>query len=125
MNPRFRLTSLIPLVAMAALAGITYWLLQATLPPPGDGEVRPKTHTPDYFADNFSVTELDQTGSTQYRLTAARLVHYEDDESSDLTQPALRAFEPGKPVVTTTAKRNVRGMIAAADTSGGSHGQTK
>ncbi|OXH82619.1 LPS export ABC transporter periplasmic protein LptC, partial [Burkholderia multivorans] len=76
------------------------WLLQATLPPPGEGVTQPKRHTPDYFADNFSVTELDQSGTTQYRLTAAKLVHYEDTESSDLTMPAMRAFQPGKPVVT-------------------------
>ncbi|WP_323122989.1 LPS export ABC transporter periplasmic protein LptC [Burkholderia alba] len=116
MSPKFRLTSLIPLIAMAALAGITYWLLQATLPPPGESAERPRTHTPDYFADNFSVTELDQTGSTQYRLTAANLIHYEDDESSDLTLPALRAFQPGKPVVTATAKRGVvNGDVSVVD----------
>ncbi|TXC87762.1 LPS export ABC transporter periplasmic protein LptC [Paraburkholderia azotifigens] len=99
---RFRWTSLIPLVAMAALAGITYWLLQATRPHQDEGLVKPKQHTPDYFADIFSVSELDQSGSTQYRLTAATLVHYEDDEVSDLTKPAIRAFQPGKPVVTAT-----------------------
>jgi hypothetical protein len=49
-----KLTSLLPLVAMAALAGITYWLLQATLPPAQTPE-RPKEHAPDYFANNFSV----------------------------------------------------------------------
>ncbi|AOJ70026.1 MULTISPECIES: LPS export ABC transporter periplasmic protein LptC [Burkholderia] len=116
MDGKFRLTSMIPLVAMAALAGGTYWLLQATLPPPGEAVVRPKSHTPDYFADNFSVTELDQTGSTQYRLAAAGLVHYEDDETSDLTQPALRAFQPGKPTVTATAKRGVvNGDVSIVD----------
>jgi lipopolysaccharide export system protein LptC len=98
----FRLTSLLPLVAMAALAGITWWLLQATLPPPNEGVTRPKEHTPDYFADNFSVSELDQSGSTQYRLTATKMIHYEDDEFSDLTKPAIRAFQPGKPIVTAT-----------------------
>ena len=80
---QFRFTSLIPLVAMAVLAGITWWLLQATAPPPHEGEIKPKEHTPDYFADNFSVSELDQSGATQYRLTATHLVHYEDDELSD------------------------------------------
>ncbi len=99
---QFRLTSLIPLVAMAALAGITWWLLQATMPPPHEGEIKPKEHTPDYFADNFSVSELDQSGATQYRLTATHLVHYEDDELSDLVKPAIRAFQPGKPIVTAT-----------------------
>lgn len=90
MNTHFRWTQLLPLVAVAALAGITWWLLQATLPPPGEGIAQPKRHTPDYFADNFSVTELDQSGTTQYRLTAAKLIHYEDTENSDLTDPAMR-----------------------------------
>lgn len=107
MSGRFRWTQLLPLAAVAALAGITWWLVQATLPPPGEGIAQPKRHTPDYFADNFSVTELDQSGATQYRLTAAKLIHYEDDENSVLTAPAMPAFQPGKPVVTTTAKRGI------------------
>ncbi|WP_133650073.1 LPS export ABC transporter periplasmic protein LptC [Paraburkholderia flava] len=116
---QFRLTSLLPLVAMAALAGITWWLLQATLPPPNEGEIKPKTHTPDYFADNFSVSELDQSGATQYRLTATHLIHYEDDENSDLTLPALRAFQPGKPIVTATGDTGkVNGDVSIVDLYG-------
>lgn len=105
MNPRFRLVSLVPLICVAALAGFTWWLLQAVQPREHEAEVRPVTHTPDYFADNFSVSELDQSGATQYRLTASHMVHYEDDEDSDLTNPAVRAFQPGKPIVTATGKR--------------------
>ncbi|WP_277189457.1 LPS export ABC transporter periplasmic protein LptC [Caballeronia sp. BR00000012568055] len=100
-----RLASLVPLVAMAALAGITYWLLQATLPPAQQAPDQPKRHTPDYFADNFSVSELDTSGTTQYRLTAKSMVHYEDDEKSDLTLPAMRMFQPQKPTVTATSER--------------------
>lgn len=100
-----RLTSLLSLAAMAALAGGTYWLLQATRTPAAAGIAAPKTHSPDYFAENFSVSELDNSGLTQYRLTATRMVHYEDDENSDLTHPAIRAFQPGKPVVTATGER--------------------
>src|ERR1700743_1184169 len=99
---QFRLTSLIPLVAMAALAGVTWWLLQATLPRQNEGVLRPKEHTPDYFADNFSVSELDQSGSTQYRLTAQSLIHYEDEELRDRASRAMRALQPGKPIVTAT-----------------------
>ncbi|WP_322103618.1 LPS export ABC transporter periplasmic protein LptC [Paraburkholderia sp. J41] len=105
MNPRFRLVSLVPLICVAALAGFTWWLLQAVQPREHEAAPRPLTHTPDYFADNFSVSELDQSGATQYRLTAAHMVHYEDDEDSDLTNPAVRAFQPGKPIVTATGKR--------------------
>jgi lipopolysaccharide export system protein LptC len=100
-----RITSLISLIAMAALAGITYWLLQATRAPATTGEAGPMTHSPDYFAENFSVSELDQTGTTQYRLTATTMVHYEDDDNSDLTNPAIRAFQPGRPIVTATGER--------------------
>lgn len=100
-----RLSSLLSLAAMAALAGGTYWLLQATRPPAAANIPAPKTHSPDYFAENFSISELDQSGTTQYRLTATRMVHYEDDDNSDLVRPAMRAFQPGKPVVTATGDR--------------------
>ncbi|MBN3723724.1 LPS export ABC transporter periplasmic protein LptC [Burkholderia sp. Ac-20379] len=116
MSQRLHLSSFLPIAALALLAAVTYWLLQATLPPPGESVVHPKTHTPDYFADNFSVTELDQSGATQYRLTAVKLVHYEDDETSLLTTPAMRAFQPGKPVVTATAQRGtVNGDVSIVD----------
>ena len=105
MNQKFRLTSLVPLVCVAALAGFTWWLLQAVQPREKEAAPRPLTHSPDYFADNFSVSELDQSGATQYRLTATHMVHYEDDENSDLTNPAVRAFQPGKPIVTATGER--------------------
>lgn len=100
-----RLSSLLSLAAMAALAGGTYWLLQATRPLAAADIAAPKTHSPDYFAENFSISELDQSGTTQYRLTATRMVHYEDDDNSDLVRPAMRAFQPGKPVVTATGDR--------------------
>jgi lipopolysaccharide export system protein LptC len=90
---------------MAVLAGFTWWLLQAVQPREKEAPPRPLTHTPDYFADQFSVSELDQTGATQYRLTATHMVHYEDDSNSDLTKPAVRAFQPGKPIVTATGDR--------------------
>ena len=110
-----KLTSLLPLVAMAALAGITYWLLQATLPTAQAPE-RPKEHAPDYFANDFSVSELDTTGTTQYRLTAVSMVHYEDDENSDLVKPAMRMFAPLKPTVTSTSERGtVNGDVSIVD----------
>jgi lipopolysaccharide export system protein LptC len=110
-----RITSLLSLIAMAALAGVTYWLLEATRPA-AETAAQPKTHSPDYFAENFSVSELDQSGTTQYRLTATKMVHYEDDEKSDLTLPAIRAFQPGKPIVTATGERGtVNGDASIVD----------
>jgi lipopolysaccharide export system protein LptC len=104
---RTYLTSLLPLLAMAVLAGITYWLLQITATPPAAVAPAPKTHTPDYFADNFSITMLDRTGATQYRINAATMVHYEDDDNTHVTDPAIRAFTASQPEVTSTAKRGI------------------
>ncbi|WP_322058924.1 LPS export ABC transporter periplasmic protein LptC [Paraburkholderia sp. J63] len=113
---KFSLTSLVPVVCVAVLAGFTWWLMQAVKPRESEPPPRPLTHTPDYFADNFSVSELDQSGSTQYRLTAQHMVHYEDDSNSDLTMPAVRAFQPGKPVVTATGLRGtVNGDASIVD----------
>jgi lipopolysaccharide export system protein LptC len=100
-----RLSAVISIVAMALLAAVTYWLLQATRANSTSDTDRPKTHSPDYFADNFSVSELDESGATQYRLTSTKMVHYEDDDNSDLAHPAIRAFQPGKPIVTATGER--------------------
>ena len=51
MNTHFRWTQLLPLVAVAALAGITWWLLHAAAARRGHRAA--EAHTPDYFADNF------------------------------------------------------------------------
>ncbi|KMQ80815.1 putative transmembrane protein [Candidatus Burkholderia pumila] len=111
-----KLPSLVPLLAVAALAGGTYWLLQATLPSGPQAPEQSKRHTADYFAENLSVSELDTTGTTQYRLTAKTLVHYEDDENSDLTLPAMRMFQPMKPTVTAMAQRGtVNGDVSIVD----------
>lgn len=104
---RTSLTSFLPLLAMAILAGVTYWLLQITATPLAAVAERPKTHTPDYFADNFSITMLDQSGTTQYRINAATMVHYEDDDNTHVTTPAIRAFSASQPEVTSTAKRGI------------------
>jgi len=43
-------------------------------------------------------------------------VHYEDDENSDLTSPAVRAFQPGRPIVTATGERGtVNGDASIVD----------
>jgi lipopolysaccharide export system protein LptC len=111
-----KLTSALPVIAMAALAGITWWLLQSQLPKTAPEPERPKTHVPDYFADNFSVSELDATGTTEYRLTAKSMIHYEDDENSDLVTPAMRMFQPLRPTVTATSERGtVNGDVSIVD----------
>lgn len=102
-----RPTTYLPLIGMAIVAALTYWLLQATMKPSAPVAPHRLDHTVDYFADNFAVTMLSVTGATKYRLNANTMLHYEDDQNTDLTNPALRAFTPGEPIITATAKRGV------------------
>ena len=101
MMRRMNLLQWLPVLAMAAIAGGTYWLLQLNLPTLVHQATRAKSHTPDYFADNFSITTLDETGQTQYRINARKMIHYEDDDNIDATLPSIRSFTPGKPDVTS------------------------
>ncbi len=101
-----RLTSLLPVVALAA-AGRHHMVAAAGHAGAAAAKARhaPRRTRRITSPIIFSVSELDQTGTTQYRLTATHLVHYEDDEISDLTLPAIRAFQPDKPIVTATGLR--------------------
>jgi lipopolysaccharide export system protein LptC len=102
---RSRLAVLLPLLILAGLAFGSYYLLQIGLPSSQEEAAKPLTHTADAFATDLTVSMLDVTGITHYRLNAATMVHYEDDASANVTLPALRGFTPGQPDVTAFARR--------------------
>ncbi len=89
---------------LAALAALTWWLPNALTPRGGlfDGDSR---HEPDYTIENFTATEMNAQGERKHELRAARMVHYADDDTSDLTQPYLIQFPPGAAAVHTRADR--------------------
>jgi len=104
-------SQLFPVLLLAMLAGLSFWL-QKTVEhddPKSDSKLR---HDPDAFAENFSVRRFDDTGNLKYRLVAPYLVHYPDDDSSELNSPVLVSYRPGSPSVTVTgahAKVTTRG----------------
>ncbi|BDD91399.1 LPS export ABC transporter periplasmic protein LptC [Pandoraea sp. XJJ-1] len=97
--------SLVAIVVLAGLAAGTYWLVQRTLPSDADRAPYVKQHIPDYFADDMVISTLSATGLTQYRVNAVHMTHYEDDQTTAMTMPAVRAFTPNQPEVTATSKR--------------------
>lgn len=75
------------IAVLALLAGASWWLLRGQAPTtPAAPGLR---HEPDYTVENFTATVMNENGHKKYRLTAARLVHYPDDDTSHLTQPYL------------------------------------
>jgi len=82
-------------LAMAAIGGMAWWLQQGDAP-----EVRGRTNKdrrPDYTVDNFTATEMDETGRPHRRLFAVELRHYADDDSNELESPRLTIFEDAAP----------------------------
>ena len=96
-----RLAIVAVLVALAALA----WWLPNALTPRGNLFDSESRHDPDFTIDNFTATEMNAQGQRKHELRAAKLVHYADDESSDLTQPYLIQFPPDAAPVHTRADR--------------------
>lgn len=85
---RARTNTLFPLALMVALAALTFWLERAV--EVGAGADHGLTrHDADFMAENFTATQLDVTGRPEYSLTARKMVHYPDDESTELDHPRL------------------------------------
>jgi lipopolysaccharide export system protein LptC len=80
--------ALFPLIIVGLLAGMTFWLDQASRSPTtaNNGKLR---HDPDYIVENFEVRRFDQEGALQHTLRAASMLHYPDDDSTVIVSPNL------------------------------------
>ena len=81
-----RITNLLPIVLMLFLAALTLWL-RITMEEPGTNGKDPHRHDPDAIIDKLTVTRLDERGVAQYRLTANRMLHFADDDTTELAAP--------------------------------------
>jgi len=92
----------VPALLLAALAGLTYWLDQK-VQPLGAGRDTSGRHNPDFVIENFTATRMGLDGAQRYAVTAKKMVHYPDDNSSTLEFPQLTHFDPEKASVTIRA----------------------
>jgi lipopolysaccharide export system protein LptC len=103
---RPRLTTLAPLVLVGALAALTFWLDRL-----GQGTDRdiigPSRHDPDFIVDRLTAVSLTAAGIASYTLSAARMTHYPDDDSTLLTDPTFVSYGSAKAPVTITSSEGV------------------
>ncbi len=100
---RLSTTRLFPLVLMGALALTTFYLDRAVREEtPKAARVR---HDPDYLVTNFTTTTYDQDGRAASILAAQRMIHYPDDDSTELIEPRLVQSKPNEPRMTVQAER--------------------
>lgn len=81
-------TGLFPVVLMALLAALTFWLDRATQPQ-DESRSGKHRHDPDFIVDNFKVRRFAADGALQHTLLATRMLHYPDDDSTEVTAPRL------------------------------------
>lgn len=101
---RLSATRLFPLLLMLSLALLTFWLERAVREEEPRG-VTIRRHDPDYIVDKFVITSFDAKGATDSTLSAAKMLHYPDDDSTDLVAPHIVQTKPGEPRMTLTADR--------------------
>lgn len=97
-----RLRSWLPLLPLLALLGATYWLnLQVQPASVTSGKIR---HDPDYIVDNFTATSLDKTGKIRFVMSAQKMVHYPDDDTTVLEAPKISSYAAEYPPMRITAQ---------------------
>ena len=101
---RLSTTRLFPLLLMLALAGLSFWLERTVREEEG---VHPslRRHDPDYIIDNMKHTRFNVQGLVESTLVAVKMLHYPDDDSTDLVAPRLVQTKPNEPRVTVIADR--------------------
>lgn len=105
---RERHTNLFPLLLMLALAAASLWLERAVQPPERDksGKMR---HDPDFIAEDFGITKFGANGRSEYSLSAERMLHYPDNDITDILAPQLvQRHDNDAPIVI----RADRGLIS-------------
>ncbi len=101
---RNRASNLFPLLLMLALAAATLWLERAVQAPEYDNTGRMR-HDPDFIAEDFGITKMSVSGKPEYSLSAARMLHYPDDQSTDIVAPQLVQRRDNDPPLVIRAER--------------------
>ena len=94
-----RLITWSPLILVALLAAMSFWLDRKVQPQAHrpDGSTR---HDPDFIVEGFSAVKMNPDGTRRYALAAKRMVHFPDDNSTQLELPRLVYFDYQRAPVT-------------------------
>jgi lipopolysaccharide export system protein LptC len=98
-----RLGSWFPVLLLAALAGLTFWLDRVVQPPAGPRAEVAK-NDPDYVVDGLSAVRMDSNGRVRDTLRAQKMTHYPDDDLTLLVEPRFVTYAEGSSPVTVTSR---------------------
>jgi lipopolysaccharide export system protein LptC len=98
-----RLFSGFLLLLTILLGALLFWLNQSPRAPSPSQDDGSHRAAPDYMIENFSAIRMDRDGVSRHLLSAKRMLHYPDDDSTDLEHPRFIDTEPGKPAMQVDA----------------------
>lgn len=100
---RFSTTRLFPLALMLALALLTFYLERTVREDESPPALR--RHDPDYLVTNFTTTTYNADGAAETVMSAERMVHYPDDDTTELFAPRVVQAKPKQPRYSVRADR--------------------
>lgn len=80
-----------PFILLLLVAAASWWLLRLFDPDVSE-EVDGSRHSPDLYVEDFTTTTMDGAGNPKFRLTADRMAHFPDSDSSEIEAPYLVMF---------------------------------
>ena len=96
-------TRLFPLGLMLALALLTFYLERTVRE--DDAPPALRRHDPDYLVTNFTTTTYNRDGAAETVMSAAQMVHYPDDDTTEMVSPRVVQAKPNEPRLTVRADR--------------------
>jgi lipopolysaccharide export system protein LptC len=100
---RFSTTRLFPLALMLSLALLTFYLERTVREDESPPALR--RHDPDYMVTNFTTTTYNADGAAETVMSAERMVHYPDDDTTELFAPRVVQAKPNQPRYSVRADR--------------------
>jgi lipopolysaccharide export system protein LptC len=100
---RIPTTRIFPLALMCALALLTFYLERTVREE--DSHPSMRRHDPDYLITNFSATTYGKSGAPESTLFAAKMIHYPDDDSTELIAPRMVQTKKADERLTVSAER--------------------
>jgi lipopolysaccharide export system protein LptC len=91
-NPR----TIFILFILGVAAAIGWWLKEQLIPDTAPQSVT-KRQSHDYSMKAFTLTGMNQLGQPHYQLTADSMIHYPEDDHSDLEKPFMILFSENSP----------------------------
>jgi len=98
-----RFVSWFPILLLALLAGLSFWLEQIVKPGPAMRDSRTR-HEPDLILESFNAVKLGPIGVPSYTLSAKQLLRFPDDQTARLDDPRFEQISDMGVVTTITSK---------------------